>query len=100
MKPKLHCGLGLPLVLIKKVCFSLENFGFSHFISSKSSIFCVSDLIYEKYNVNLDTCQAEYDAYKKKHRRQYPSSFGENFDTTQKIQMLLYLVSWKFFSES
>ncbi|KAK7573360.1 hypothetical protein V9T40_010551 [Parthenolecanium corni] len=51
------------------------------------------DLIYAKYSVNLEACKIEYDAYKNKHRRQYPSSFGENFSTCQKIQMLLYLAS-------
>ncbi|XP_065216129.1 phosphatidylserine lipase ABHD16A isoform X1 [Planococcus citri] len=51
------------------------------------------DLIYEKFKVNLDACKSEYDAYKSKLGRQYPTSFGKDFDIQKKTQMLLYLAS-------
>ncbi|XKL69593.1 hypothetical protein PGB90_007362 [Kerria lacca] len=51
------------------------------------------NLIYEKYNVNLEVCKSEYEAYKSEYNRQYPMSFGENFSNTKKIQLLLYLAS-------
>lgn len=57
------------------------------------NIYYILDLIYEKYGVNLDVCKKEYELHKNKHNRQYPLTFGKDFSSTEKIHMLLYLVS-------
>lgn len=65
-----------------------------------STLYEFLDQIFQKFQVDVNACGAEYAAYRKDREREYPMAFGENFSDMKKKQMLLYLVSiltWNYF---